>query len=130
MVEEISSQHRGGSDIKRNLRWGVFVSFEAPTDYVQHCFKEYSIMTDDTGRYSALYRPFHLIGFELGISVIFAGFTGQPTGVVEDFNADVVATTKRGLEAGELLTSKVAIQSMAPWWGSPNHVATDTHPLG
>jgi len=113
MVEAICSQHRGGSDIERNLRWGEFVSFEAPTDYVQHCFKEYSITTDNTGRYSALYRPFHLIGLELGISVISAGITCQPTGVAEYFNADVVATAKHGLEAGELLTARAAIRSMA-----------------
>lgn len=103
MVEVISSQHRDGSDVERDLRWGVFVSFEAPSDYVQSCFQQYGVTTDDSGRYSALYRPFHLIGLELGVSVIAAGVTGQPTGTARDFKADVVATAKRGLEAGEVL---------------------------
>jgi predicted homoserine dehydrogenase-like protein len=103
MVEVISSLHRDGKPVDGDLRWGVFVSFEAPSDYVQNCFKEYGVTTDDTGRYSALYRPFHLIGLELGVSVIAAGITGQPTGVANDFRADVVATAKRGLEGGEVL---------------------------
>jgi predicted homoserine dehydrogenase-like protein len=103
MVEVISSLHRDGYEVERDLRWGVFVSFEAPSDYVQRCFKEYGVTTDDTGRYSALYRPFHLIGLELGVSVIAAGITAQATGVADDFRADVVATAKRGLEGGEVL---------------------------
>ena len=87
----------------RDLRWGVFVSFEAPSDYVERCFKEYGISTDSTGRYSALYRPFHLIGLELGVSVISAGLLGQPTGVATGFRGDVAATAKRDLAAGEML---------------------------
>ena len=102
-VEVISSLHRNGSPVDRDLRWGVFVSFEAPSDYVRNCFREYGVTTDDSGRYSALYRPFHLIGLELGVSVIAAGVTGQPTGSARDFRADVVATAKRGLEGGEVL---------------------------
>ncbi len=102
-VEVISSLHRDGSAVERDLRWGVFVSFEAPSDYVRDCFRQYGVSTDDSGRYSALYRPFHLIGLELGVSVIAAGITGQATGVAKDFSADVVATAKRGLEAGEVL---------------------------
>ncbi len=103
MVEVISSLHRDGKQVEKDLRWGVFVSFEAPSDYVQNCFREYGVTTDDSGRYSALYRPFHLIGLELGVSVITAGITGLPTGSARDFRADVVATAKRGLEAGEVL---------------------------
>jgi len=103
MVEVISSLHRDGSEVERDLRWGVFVSFEAPSEYVRNCFSQYGVSTDDSGRYSVLYRPFHLIGLELGISVIAAGVTGQATGVAQDFRGDVVATAKRGLEAGEVL---------------------------
>ncbi|MBC8269007.1 MAG: flagellar biosynthesis protein FlgA [Rhodospirillaceae bacterium] len=103
MVEVISSLHRDGREVERDLRWGVFVSFEAPSDYVRDCFAQYGVTTDDSGRYCALYRPFHLIGLELGISVIAAGLTGQPTGVAQHFRGDVVATAKRGLESGEVL---------------------------
>jgi len=102
-VEVISSLERDGGDVERDLRWGVFVSFEAPSDYVERCFKEYGVTTDSTGRYSALYRPFHLIGLELGVSVISAGVLGHPTGVATGFCGDVVATAKRDLAAGETL---------------------------
>ena len=102
-VEVISSLDREGHDVERDLRWGVFVSFEAPSDYVERCFKEYGVTTDSTGKYSALYRPFHLIGLELGVSVISAGVLKQPTGTATGFRGDVAATAKRDLAAGEVL---------------------------
>jgi predicted homoserine dehydrogenase-like protein len=103
MVEVISSQNRDGSPVERDLRWGVYVTFEAPSDYTAQCFSEYGLVTDDSGRYSALYRPFHLIGLELGISVALAALQGEATGTAADFVGDVVATAKRDLRAGELL---------------------------
>ena len=77
--------------------------FEAPSDYVKRCFAEYGLMTDPSGRYAALYKPYHLIGLELGISVASAGLRGEPTGAPTGFRADVVATAKRDLAAGEML---------------------------
>jgi predicted homoserine dehydrogenase-like protein len=50
-----------------------------------------------------MYKPYHLIGLELGISVASVGVRGEPTGAPEAFNADVVATAKRDLKAGEML---------------------------
>lgn len=102
-VEVVSSLRRDGQQVERDLRWGVFVTFEAPSDYVRDCFGQYGISTDEDGQYAALYRPLHFIGLELGISVIAAGITGQATGTSRHFNADVVATAKRGLEEGEVL---------------------------
>ena len=64
-VEVISSEYRGGSPVPRDLRFGVFVVFEAPNDYSAQCFRQYGMNTDSTGRYSAMYKPFHLIGMEL-----------------------------------------------------------------
>jgi predicted homoserine dehydrogenase-like protein len=103
MVEVISSQNRDSSRVERDLRWGVYVTFEAPSDYTAQCFGEYGLVTDDSGRYSALYRPFHLIGLELGISVALAALRGEATGAAQSFAGDVVATAKRDLRAGELL---------------------------
>ncbi len=103
MVEVISSQNRDGGPVARDLRWGVYVTFEAPSDYTAQCFSEYGLVTDDSGRYSALYRPFHLIGLELGISVALAALQGEATGAAADFVGDVVATAKRDLGAGEVL---------------------------
>jgi predicted homoserine dehydrogenase-like protein len=102
-VEVVSSLHRNGREVANDLRWGVYVVFEAPNDYTARCFKEYGVATDATGRLSALYRPFHLIGLELNISILSAALRGEATGVPTAFRGDVVATAKRDLRAGELL---------------------------
>lgn len=102
-VEVISSMARNGQPIARDLRWGVYVTFAAGSDYVRRCFKEYGLVTDDSGEYSSMYKPFHLIGLELGLSVAHAAIRKQPTGQAQDFIGDVVATAKRDLKAGETL---------------------------
>ncbi len=102
-VEVISSRARNGIDIKHDLRWGVYVTFEAPSDYVERCFTDYGLITDESGRYSALWRPYHLIGLELVISIAWAALLGQSTGTPKAFLGDVVAVAKRDLAAGELL---------------------------
>jgi predicted homoserine dehydrogenase-like protein len=102
-VEVISSLERDGRPVFRDLRWGVYVAFEAPSDYVQRCFSEYGLVTDPSERYAALYKPYHLIGLELGISVASAGLRGEPTGSPTGFRGDAVATAKRDLAAGETL---------------------------
>ena len=102
-VEVISSLERDGRPVFRDLRWGVYVVFEAPTDYAARCFSEYGLVTDPTGRYTAMYKPYHLIGLELGISVASAGLRKEPTGCATGFRGDAVATAKRDLKAGEML---------------------------
>jgi predicted homoserine dehydrogenase-like protein len=102
-VEVISSVHRDGSQVKNDLRWGVFVVFEAPNDYAQRCFQEYGVVTDSSGRVTALYRPFHLIGLELNVSILSAALRKEPTGTPTGFRGDVVSTAKRDLRAGEIL---------------------------
>ena len=103
MVEVVSSRRRDGADLAGDLRWGVYVTFEAPSDYVERCFADYGLITDASGRYTALWRPYHLIGLELGISVASVALRGEPTGQARAFRADVVATAKRDLAAGEIL---------------------------
>ena len=102
-VEVVSSLERDGRPVERDLRWGVYVTFKAATDYVARCFSEYGLVTDESGYYAALYRPFHLIGLELGISVANAALRGEATGAPTGFQADVAATAKRELTAGERL---------------------------
>ena len=106
-VEVISSVERDGRPVFRDLRWGVYVTF-APADdvnrvYVERCFKEYGLTTDPSGHYSAMYKPCHLIGLELGISVASAALRREPTGAPTAWRGDVVATAKRDLAAGEML---------------------------
>jgi len=102
-VEVISSLERDGRPVFRDLRWGVFVTFEAGSGYVERCFSQYGLVTDASGRYTATYKPFHLIGLELSISVASVGLRGEPTGRPDGWRADAVATAKRHLRAGEVL---------------------------
>jgi predicted homoserine dehydrogenase-like protein len=102
-VEVTSCLYRDGSPIPNDLRFGVFVAFEAQTDYAARCFAEYGIGTDPTGRYAVLHRPYHLIGMELGISIASAVLRGEATGAPHGFRGDVVTTAKRDLRAGEEL---------------------------
>jgi predicted homoserine dehydrogenase-like protein len=103
MVEVVSSLHRDGRPVARDLRWGVYVVFKAPTDYTAACFKQYGLPTDATGRYAAIYKPFHLIGLELSVSVLNAALRGEPTGSCRAWRGDAVAVAKRALKAGETL---------------------------
>ncbi len=102
-VEVISSLYRDGTAIDYDIRFGVFVAFEADTDYIARCFMEYGLQTDDSGRYAAMYKRWHLIGLELGISVANVALRGEPTGAATGWRADAVAVAKRNLGAGELL---------------------------
>ena len=102
-VEVVSSLERDGRPVFRDLRWGVYVCFEAPTDYVRDCFAQYGLKTDASGRYAAMYKPYHLIGLELGYSVANIAVRGQPTGSTMGFAGDTVAVAKRDLKPGEKL---------------------------
>jgi len=109
-VEVISSVERDGRPVCRDLRWGVYVTF-APADhgnasnraYVERCFKEYGLVTDPSGHTTAMYKPCHLIGLELGISVASAALRHEPTGAPDVWLGDVAAIAKRDLAVGETL---------------------------
>ena len=102
-VEVISSLERDGRPVFRDLRWGVYVTFSAEHEYVRRCFQEYGIVTDPSGEYASMYKPSHLIGLELGISVASAALRNEATGAATGWRGDCVATAKRALAAGEVL---------------------------
>jgi predicted homoserine dehydrogenase-like protein len=103
VVEVVSSLERDSRPVFRDLRWGVYVVLEAPNDYAADCFKQYGLKTDSSGRFAAMYKPYHLIGLELNISVLSAALRNEPTGQPRDFRGDVVAVAKRDLKSGEML---------------------------
>ena len=103
MVEVISSLETDGRVIPYDIRMGVWVTVEAETDYIKNCFEEYKAHTDPSGRYFTLYKRWHLIGLEVGVSVASVALRGEPTGVATGWQADVVATAKRDLQPGEML---------------------------
>lgn len=102
-TEVVSSLYRDGSEVPVHLQYGTYVVVEAETDYATYCFQEYAMLHDSSFRYAALYRPTHMIGLELGVSVASAALRREPTGSPIGFFSDVVATAKRDLKAGEML---------------------------
>jgi predicted homoserine dehydrogenase-like protein len=102
-VEVVSSLERDGQPLPYDIRFGVWVVFEGDTEYIRRCFTEYGVRTDPSGRYACLYKRWHLIGLEVGISVASVGIRHEPTGCPTGFRADAVATAKRDLKPGELL---------------------------
>jgi predicted homoserine dehydrogenase-like protein len=103
VTEVTSSVYRDGKDVPHHLALGTYVVFEGDTEYARKCFKEYAMLPDKSGKYAALYRPIHMIGLELGISVASCALRNEPTGAPTGFRSDVVATAKRALKAGEML---------------------------
>ncbi len=102
-VEVVSDLERDGRPVHRDLRFGVYVVFRAPSDYACACFRQYGFTVDPSGRFAVMHRPIHMIGLELGISVASAALRGEPTGCPTLFKADVIATAKRDLNSGEIL---------------------------
>lgn len=103
VAEVTSSVYRDGTDVPHHLAMGTYVVFEGDSDYARRCFSEYNTLPDRSGRYAALYRPTHMIGLELGISMASVALRREPTGAPIGFFSDVVATAKRVLKAGEML---------------------------
>ena len=103
LVETISSLERDGRPVFRDLRWGVYVVLEAPNDYAAACFKQYGLPTDSTGHFAAMYKPFHLIGLELSISVLSVALRKEPTGQTREMRGTVASVAKRDLKVGETL---------------------------
>jgi predicted homoserine dehydrogenase-like protein len=102
-VEVVSSLERDGQAISYDIRFGIWVVFEGETEYIRRCFSEYGVRTDPSGRYACMYKRWHLIGLEVGISVASVGLRGEATGCASGFRADAVASAKRDLRAGEML---------------------------
>jgi predicted homoserine dehydrogenase-like protein len=120
-VEVISSLERDGRPVFRDLRWGVYVTFrageDAGEDYVRRCFGEYGFSTDPAGRYAAMYKPYHAIGLELGISIASVGLRGEPTGAPIAWHGDVVATGETRSRGGRDARRRGRLHGL--WKASP-----------
>jgi predicted homoserine dehydrogenase-like protein len=103
ITEVVSSMEADGRETADNLRWGVYVVLEAPNDYAAACFRQYGMAPDATGRFAAMYRPFHLIGLELNMSILLAALEGKATGASRAFVGDAVACAKTDLAGGTTL---------------------------
>ena len=130
MVEVISSLRPDGTPIDYDIRMGVWVTVEAETDYIQHCFEEYNAHTDDSGRYFTLYKRWHLIGLEAGQSVASVALRREATGAAQGWHADVVATAKRNLQPGDLLDGEGGTTVWGKLQPASKSVAMGGLPLG
>jgi predicted homoserine dehydrogenase-like protein len=130
MVEVISSLETNGRKIPYDIRMGVWVTVEAETEYIKNCFEEYNAHTDPSGRYFTLYKRWHLIGLEVGVSVASVALRHEPTGVATAWNADVVATAKRDLKPGETLDGEGGYTVWGKLLPAMKSVAMGGLPLG
>jgi predicted homoserine dehydrogenase-like protein len=130
MVEVISSLEANGRKIPYDIRMGVWVTVEAETDYIKNCFEEYNAHTDPSGRYFTLYKRWHLIGLEVGMSVASVALRQEATGVAHCWNADVVATAKRDLKPGEMLDGEGGYTVWGKLLPAQKSVAMGGLPLG
>jgi len=129
-VEVVSSLERDGRVIPYDIRFGIWVVFEGETEYVRRCFMEYGVKTDPSGRYACMYKRWHLIGLEVGISVASVGVRGEPTGCATGWRADAVATAKRELKAGELLDGEGGYTVVGRLMPAEDSLAQGCLPLG
>lgn len=129
-VEVVASERRDGTPLTADLRWGVYVVFRAPTPYVARCFQEYGMKTDSSGLYSALYRPYHFIGLELGVSAASIVLRREPTGCSRDFVADVAAYAKKDLQPGDTLDGEGGYTVFGRLMRAQESVAAGALPLG
>ena len=102
MVEVVSSLRRDGQR-SRSICAGASCGVQGGERLRRGRFKQYGLPTDATGRYAAMYKPYHLIGLELSISVLNVALRGEPTGSCRAWRGDAVAVAKRALQAGEML---------------------------
>jgi len=129
-VEVISSLRSDGSVIPYDIRFGVFVVFEGESDYIQRCFSEYGVKTDPSGRYACMYKRWHLIGLEVGISVASVGLRGEPTGCATGWRADAIAFAKRDLSEKEILDGEGGYTVAGRLMPAADSLAQGCLPLG
>src|SRR4029450_10956109 len=129
-VEVVSSLERDGRPGVRDFRWGVYVVLEAPNDYAADCFKQYGLKTDASGRYAAMYKPYHLIGLELNISILSAALRKEPTGQPHGFRGDVASVAKKNLRAGEMLDGEGGYTVWGKLMPASKSLAVGALPIG
>ena len=129
-VEVISSIDRKKIQIENDLRWGVYIVIKAQNNYVKNCFKEYGMVTDNSGEYSAIWRPYHYVGLELAQSIYSIALDRKPTGYTKFFNADVVSVAKKDLASGEILDGEGGFASRGRLVASKDSIEGNFLPLG
>ena len=129
-VEVISSIDKNKIQIPNDLRWGVYIVIKAQNNYAKNCFIEYGMITDKSGYYSAIWRPYHYIGLELAQSIYSIALDKKSTGHTKFFNADVISVAKKDLSVGERLDGEGGFAARGKLVSSKNSVENNFLPLG
>ena len=129
-VEAISSIDLDKKDIPNDLRWGVYIVIKAQNDYVKNCFKDYGMVTDSSGSYSAIWRPYHYIGLELAQSIYSISLDNKATGYTKNYNAEVASIAKKDLKVGEKLDGEGGYCARGRLISSSNSKKNKNLPLG
>ena len=103
LVDIAASREPDGRVVQNHIQYGMFVTFRAPNAYTRDCFQQYGLMTDKSGWFGSMWRPFHLIGLETSVSILNAVLRGEATGSTRAWRGDAVSTAKRDLAVGEQL---------------------------
>jgi predicted homoserine dehydrogenase-like protein len=130
LVDIAASQEPDGREVVNNIRYGVFVTFKAHNEYARACFKQYGLLTDPSGWYGSMWRPFHMIGLETSVSVLSAVLRGEPTGTSREFRGDAVAVAKRDLKVGEMLDGEGGYMVWANAIPATRSLAMGALPIG
>ena len=129
-VEVISSIDLEKKEVPHDLRWGVYIVIKAQNEYVKNCFKDYGMVTDQSGNFSAIWRPYHYVGLELAQSIYSVVLDKKPTGQTKYFNADVVSLAKRDLNPGDILDGEGGYYARGKLSTAKKSVENDYLPLG
>ena len=129
-VEVISSIDREKKDIPNDLRWGVYIVIKAGNQYVKNCFKDYGMVTDESGDYSAIWRPYHYIGLELAQSIYSIALDNRATGYTKNYNAEVASVAKKDLKKGDKLDGEGGFCSRGKLVTSQTSKKENLLPLG
>ncbi len=129
-VEVISSIDLHKKDIPNDLRWGVYIVIKAQNEYVRNCFRDYGMVTDSSGNYSAIWRPYHYIGLELAQSIYSIALDNRATGYTKKYNADVASVAKIDLKVGEKLDGEGGFCARGKLITSQNSKNEKVLPLG
>ena len=129
-VEVISSIDLEKKKIPNDLRWGVYIVIKAQNEYVKNCFQDYGMVTDDSGIYSAIWRPYHYIGLELAQSIYSIALDNKATGQTKNFNADVISIAKKDLNIGDVLDGEGGFAARGRLVTSKGSIKNNYLPLG
>jgi predicted homoserine dehydrogenase-like protein len=105
VVDVITRVRPEGTQVRNDIRWGIFVVVTSDSRDVRGLFKTYEAPRGARGRNALVYRPHHWAGLEASISLIRAVLNNEPIGcpLPTAPSAEVLAAAKRTLKPRDTL---------------------------